>query len=283
MQNIINYFSHIPSSHRAALLVCGIAFFWLVETAFPLFHFSYKKWRHVGINIFFTITTILVNFSLAVILLKTTTWAQTNQFGLLFLLPNLNIWLYTLLGLMLLDLIGAYLAHFVQHKVRWLWMFHLIHHTDRHLDTTSGNRHHPGESVVRFFFTAVAMVVLGAPIWLFMLYQSCSIVFTQFTHANIQLPQWADKILSWLIVTPNMHHVHHHNIQPYTDCNYANIFALWDRLFGTYKYLHPTQITYGIDTYMAENETDNLQSLLAIPFKEYRPPVGAKFEKKLAQ
>ncbi len=277
MQTIINYFSNIPSAHRAAILIGGIAFFWLIESAVPLFKFTYHKWQHAGINLFFTLTTVLINFIMAFILLRTADWAQAEGFGILNWLPNLPLWAYMLLGLLLLDLIGAYVVHYVEHKVKWMWMFHLIHHTDRNVDTTSANRHHPGESVFRFVFTTLAVLVTGAPMWMVMLYQSLSIVFTQFNHANIQLPASVDKLLSLVFVTPNMHHVHHHYVQPYTDSNYGNIFSIWDRVFGTFMYLAPEKITYGIDTYMAPEENEHLAPLLKIPFDDYRPPVGAKF------
>jgi sterol desaturase/sphingolipid hydroxylase (fatty acid hydroxylase superfamily) len=104
---------------------------------------------HAGINIFFTLTTILVNFVLAFILLKAADWTIANDFGILNWLPEINIWLYTIVGLLLLDFIGAYLAHLAEHKTKLLWRFHLIHHTDTWIDTTSANRHHPGESVIR--------------------------------------------------------------------------------------------------------------------------------------
>ena len=131
-----------------------------------------------------------------------------------------------------------------------MWRFHLIHHSDTHIDTTSANRHHPGESVFRLFFTVIAVGIIGAPIWLVMMYQSASVVLSQFNHANIRLPLWLDKTLSWVIVSPNMHKVHHHYVQPYTDSNYGNIFSIWDRIFGTYTTLAPEKITYGIDTHM---------------------------------
>lgn len=277
MQTIIDYFTNIPSAHRAAILIGGIAFFWLIESAVPLFRFTYHKWQHTGINLFFTLTTVLINFLMAFILLRTADWAQAAGFGILNWLPNLPLWAYMLFGLLLLDLIGAYLVHYVEHKVKWMWMFHLIHHTDRNVDTTSANRHHPGESVFRFVFTTLAVLVTGAPMWMVMLYQSLSIVFTQFNHANIQLPASVDKLLSLVLVTPNIHHVHHHYVQPYTDSNYGNIFSIWDRVFGTFMYLAPEKITYGIDTYMAPEENEHLAPLLKIPFDDYRPPVGAKF------
>ncbi|PLK45617.1 sterol desaturase family protein [Emticicia sp. TH156] len=277
MENIIEYFRTIPSSHRSAILVGGIAFFWLIESAVPLFSFKYNKIKHAGINIFFTLTTVVINFVLAFILLKSSDWAVANHFGVLQWLPEMPLWLYTVLGLMLLDLIGAWFVHWAEHKVKWMWRFHLVHHTDTHVDTTSANRHHPGESVFRFIFTTVGVVLAGAPMWMVFMYQSISVLLSQFNHANIVIPKWLDNAMSWVLVSPDMHKVHHHYVQPYTDSNYGNIFSIWDRLLGTFKTLDRTKLVYGIDTHMKPEENDRLGSLLKIPFQAYRPPVGAKF------
>ena len=272
MSNIIHYFESIPPAHRALVLAGGIAIFWLIETAIPLFKFSYNKWQHAGINIFFTVTTMIVNFCLAVILLKSANWATENHFGLLNWLPQFNIWIYTIVGLLLLDLIGAYLIHFIEHKVRFLWRFHLIHHTDTWIDTTSANRHHPGESVLRFIFTTLGILIVGCPIWMVFLYQTMSIVATQFNHANIVLPKKLDNFLSYFIVSPDMHKVHHHYVLPYTDSNYGNIFSVWDRLFGTFQTLDREKLIYGVDTHMKPEENNKLSNLLAIPFQKRRSP-----------
>lgn len=268
MNEIISYFSTIPSSHRSLILVGGITLFWLIENAFPLFNFSYKKWRHASINIFLTATTIVVNFFLAFILLKTANWSIANDFGVLQWLPEMSIWLYALIGLLLLDLIGAYLVHLVEHKVKILWRFHIIHHTDTWVDTTSANRHHPGESVIRFAFTTLGVLIVGSPMWMVFLYQTLSVIATQFNHANISLPKKLDTILSYLIVSPNMHKIHHHHVLPYTDSNYGNIFSIWDRLFGTYRTLPTEEIIYGIDTYPNPEQHNNLKKLLKIPFQK---------------
>ena len=272
MNEIVSYFSTIQSSHRSLILVAGISFFWLIENAFPLFNFNYKKWQHAGINIFMTLTTIIINFSLAFILLKTSDWAIANNFGVLQWLPQMSLWLYALIGLLLLDLIGAYLVHLIEHKVKFLWRFHLIHHTDTWVDTTSGNRHHPGESVIRFAFTTLGVLIVGSPMWMVFMYQTISIVSTQFTHANITLPKRLDIFLSYFIVSPNMHKVHHHFMLPYTDSNYGNIFSVWDRLFGTFMYLPKEKIVYGIDTYMETQDHNQLDNLLKIPFQKQRSP-----------
>lgn len=270
MNEIISYFNTIPSSHRSLILVGGITLFWLIENAYPLFNFNYKKWQHAGINFFLTSTTILINFSLAFLLVTTSDWTIANNFGILQWLPSMSSWIYALIGLLLLDFIGAYLVHLIEHKVKFLWRFHLIHHTDTWIDTTSGNRHHPGESVIRFTFTILGVFIVGSPMWLVFLYQTISVVSTQFTHANIALPKKLDSFLSYFIVSPNMHKVHHHYKLPYTDSNYGNIFSIWDRIFGTFMYLPKENIVYGIDTYMSQEENNRLNNLLKIPFQEQR-------------
>ena len=271
MESLITYFESIPSLHRSIILVGGISIFWLLEGLFPLRKLSYRKWQHALPNFFFTLTSIIVNFSLAFLLLFTADWVHTNKFGLLHLI-EMPFWLYVLLGVVLLDFIGAYLAHWTEHQIKPLWMVHLVHHSDHHVDTTTANRHHPLESVVRFIFTLLGVFLLGTPIGIVMLYQSLSVVLSQFTHANIQLPKKVDALLSYIIVTPHMHKVHHHYVLPYTDSNYGNIFAFWDRLFGTYTYLAAEKIVYGVDVFPNEAQNSRVGSLLKQPFQPYQKP-----------
>jgi sterol desaturase/sphingolipid hydroxylase (fatty acid hydroxylase superfamily) len=272
MENLVAYFENIPSAHRSLLLVLGITFFWILEGAVPLFRFTYRKWRHALPNFFFTLTTIVINFSLAFLLLRTSDWVRDNDFGVINWLPEMPLWAYVLLGVLLLDFFGAYLAHFVEHKVKPLWMVHLVHHTDHEVDTTTANRHHPFESLVRFFFTLMGVFLVGTPIGIVMLYQSLSLLSTQFTHANIRLPRKVDRALSWVLVSPDMHKVHHHYMLPYTDSNYGNIFSIWDRLFGTYLELDREAIVYGVDTFPDREENASLPGLLRQPFHKYRKP-----------
>ena len=276
MESIIEYFRTIPSLHRSILLVGGITFFWLLEGAIPLFRFNYKKWRHALPNFFFTFTTIVINFGLAFILLKTADWVEANNFGIINWLPAMPLWLYALTGVLLLDFFGAYLAHLVEHRVKPLWMVHLVHHTDHKVDTTTGNRHHPLESVIRFTFTLMGVFVVGTPIALVFLYQSLSVVFTQLTHANIRMPKSVDKAISYVFVSPDMHKIHHHYRLPYTDANYGNIFSIWDRLLGTYMYLDREKIVYGVDVFPDEEKNSNVVDLLKQPFQKYdRPTLSA--------
>ena len=200
-----------------------------------------------------------------------------NKIGLLYLIDDLPIWSYVIIGLAFLDLIGAWLIHFIEHKVKWMWKFHLIHHTDPKVDVTSGLRHHPGENIFRLIFTSIAVLITGASLGLVMLYQTISAFFAALTHANIQVPNWIDKPLSWIFVTPNFHKVHHHYLQPHTDSNYGNIFSIWDHLFGTAIVMPKmNNLVYGIDTHMSSKENSNIKNLLMIPFQEYRNPVKSR-------
>lgn len=264
LQSIIDFFAHISSGARAGILVGGIALFWIIESWVPLFHFSYQKGRHALLNIFFTLTTIVVNFLLAGLLLYVSNLTAERTFGIWWWL-EIPLLAKLMVGLLLMDFIGAYCAHFAEHRMPLLWRFHAIHHMDKQVDTTTANRHHPVESVIRFLFTLLAVALIGAPMWLVMLYQSMSVVLSQFNHANITLPVWLEKSVGWFIVTPQMHKVHHHYKMPCTDTNYGNIFSVWDYLFRTHSKLPNDQLTYGLDVVFDRNEAD-LKDQMILPF-----------------
>lgn len=272
MEALLNYFETIPSLHRGLIIVGGLTLFWIIEGIAPLFGVSYKKWKHAVPNLFFTLTTILVNLPLAFLFLKSSDWVMANNFGILNWLPEMPLWFYVILGIFLIDFIGAYLPHYIEHKVKPLWMIHLVHHSDHNVDTTTANRHHPLESVIRYVFTLIGIFVIGTPIALVLLYQSLSVISTQFNHANIKLPKKVDHLLSYIIVTPDMHKVHHHYKLPYTDSNYGNIFSVWDRLLGTYMELDTNKIVYGVDVFPDEKKNGNIKDLLIQPFQKYQRP-----------
>lgn len=280
MEFITEYFSTIPSSHRSVFLIGGLAFFFLLENLAPFFKGGYNKWKHSGINIFFTFTTVLVNFVMAFVLFYATVLVSTHGIGVLQMIEMPFI-AQLLIGLMLMDLLSAYTAHWIEHKVTWMWQFHVIHHTDQNIDSTSANRHHPGESVIRFLFTVFAVIITGAPVWLVFLYQSLSALLSQFNHSNLNLPVWLDNVLKLVICTPHMHRVHHHYRQPYSDSNYGNIFSFWDRIFGTFTVVDNNKLVYGVDTYMKPEETESIGYLLKIPFAGYRKPLPYDKEETL--
>ena len=278
MQEILDYFDTIESSTRSIFLVSGLALFLSLETIIPLFKMDYNKFRHAGINLTFTLITLIVNLIGALLIAAAVNFNLENNTGMLYLIGDLSPWIYVILGLIFLDLIGAWLIHWIEHRVKWMWKFHLIHHTDPSVDVTSGLRHHPGENIFRLMFTSLAVLLTGASLGLVMLYQTISAFFAALTHANIQMPSWIDKPLSWIFVTPHFHKIHHHYVQPHTDSNYGNIFSIWDHLFRTTSYVGVMDdLIYGIDTHMSPEEHSSIKNLLMIPFQEYRHPVGSKF------
>ena len=118
LEAIKTYFETIPSLHRALLLAGGITSFWLVEFAVPLFNFKYNKLKHAGLNFFFTFTTIVINFAFALIMVKASDYVVANGWGLLQFV-KMPLLFELIIGLMLLDLIGAYLVHMIEHKVKF--------------------------------------------------------------------------------------------------------------------------------------------------------------------
>jgi sterol desaturase/sphingolipid hydroxylase (fatty acid hydroxylase superfamily) len=135
--------------------------------------------------------------------------------------------------------------------------------------------------VIRFAFTTIAVLLLGTPMWLVFLYQSLSVVLTQFNHSNVKMPEALDKALRLVVCTPNMHRVHHHYRQPYSDTNYGNIFSFWDRIFGTYVVVDNSKLRYGVDTYMDKEKTENIIDLLKIPFQGHQPHIEYEEEEQL--
>ena len=255
MNNFIHYWEHISSGHRVLILMGGMIGFWIVEGYYPLVGVVFQRWRHAGVNLVFLACTLVLNVIFGFTTVKISAWVQDHHFGLLYLVA-MPVWLNLLLSIFLLDLFGQYVPHILMHKVKWMWKFHLIHHSDTKVDVTTGTRHHPGEWMFREFFTIVGIVVLGIPIAWYFLYRSISGLFTHFNHANIRMPDRLDKAIRLIFVSPNLHKAHHHHQRPLTDTNFSNIFSLWDRLFGTYRYEDPANLKYGLDVLEGKDDQD---------------------------
>jgi len=106
-----------------------------------------------------------------------------------------------------------------------------------------------------------------------LLYQALSVTLSQFNHSNIKMPKWLDAAISWLVVTPDMHRVHHHYRQPYSDSNYGNIFSIWDKIFRTYQKVDNSKLIYGLDTHMEKENISHIGFLLKAPFAGYKPEI----------
>ncbi len=273
-QKIIDHFQTLESRplERLVILVGGMLLLWLIEGAIPLLSLQYKKnkLRHAYINLSFTLIHLLIHTGFAVLIILLSDYCKEYQLGLIYGFHS-SVFMTILISFLALDFFGGWLVHLVQHKTSLLWRFHVIHHSDNNVDVTTGLRHHPVESVLRGIFFLAGVMVSGAPMYAVMIFQTLLVLATQFTHANINLPKWIDKPLSYVIVSPNMHKVHHHWQQPYTDSNYGAVLSIWDRFFGTYRKLDPANIRYGLDRYYPNENDEDLAMLMKQPFSKPKP------------
>lgn len=266
--SVIHYFQDLEQRplERMAILVGGLLFFWILEGAIPVFSLRYRttKLNHAAVNFAFTVIHLIIHSLLAIFIVRLSDWCQSHSFGIVHW-TKANIGWSVLIGVLALDF-SSWWVHWVMHRQPLLWRFHLIHHSDSKVDVTTGLRHHPGDSLLRGVFFILFIFISGAPMYAVMIYQTLVVAFTAFTHANISLPVAIDKWLSYLLISPNMHKVHHHRLQPYTDTNYGAVFSIWDRLLGTFSHLPMQDIRYGIDRYYPAEKDEDLGTLLKKPF-----------------
>ena len=267
---IVEYFSTLEKhpEQRMAFLVGGLLIFWIIEGAIPLFPLKYKKNKinHAAVNFGFTVIHLIIHTALAILIVKLSDWCLKEQLGLVYWF-NANVLMTIIIGVFALDF-SSWLVHFVMHKTPTLWRFHLIHHSDNNVDVTTGLRHHPGDSLLRGIFFILLIFISGAPMYSVMIYQTLVVISTAFTHANISLNPKLDKALSYILVSPNMHKVHHHWKQPFTDSNYGAVFSFWDRILGTFKKMEPKDIRYGLDRHYPNEKDENFVMLLKKPFQK---------------
>lgn len=159
--------------------------------------------------------------------------AQQNGWGLLNHY-NLPFWLAVLVTVALLDLV-IYLQHVMFHAVPVLWRLHMVHHADLDYDLTTGLRFHPIEIILSMGIKLAAVVLLGPPTMAVLIFEVLLNGTAMFNHGNIRLPLKLDRALRFLVVTPDMHRVHHSVIIRETNSNYGFNLPWWDRLFGTYR------------------------------------------------
>ncbi|MEM7085906.1 MAG: sterol desaturase family protein [Bacteroidota bacterium] len=266
MNEFLNFFETMPIWMKAGWVFFTLAIFWILEGYYHLFQLKYKKWRHAKANLILLFFVMIINAVFGVATAGVFIWLQESQFGLLHLFEA-PVWVELIAAILILDLIAQYGVHFFLHKVPVMWRLHIVHHSDKHVDASTGTRHHPIDFVVRESFALLAVVITGMPISFYFFYRILSVLFTYWTHANISLPIGLDKALSLIIVTPNMHKFHHHFELPWTDSNYGNMFSIWDRMFGTFVYEDLSKIQYGVD--LADHTDDeSIAVQLGIPFNK---------------
>ncbi|MFY7899161.1 MAG: sterol desaturase family protein [Chitinophagaceae bacterium] len=272
LQQFIQHFQTLEQRplERAAYIVLGMLVLWMIEAAIPFIEMHYKrnKLKHASVNLGFTAIHLIFHTFFAIIIVAISNWCASNSFGVVYWI-NASPFVTIIIAALIIDFFVGWLVHMLEHQVPFMWHFHVIHHADNNVDVTSGLRHHPIESIFRGIFIFMGVALSGAPMYAVMMYQTLLVLATAFTHANILLPLWVEKWLSYIIVTPAMHKVHHHFQQPYTDSNYGAVFAIWDRFLGTWKHLDKQQIQYGLDRYYPNHKDEEFITLMKYPFTKH--------------
>ncbi len=192
--------------------------------------------------------------------------AEERSWGLLnnVVLP---FWLVVLLSVLLLDL-AIYLQHIMFHAVPALWRLHRMHHADLDFDVTTGARFHPIEILLSMGIKMAIVVALGPPLVAVLIFEVLLNASSMFNHGNVRIPSKIDRALRWLVVTPDMHRVHHSILARETNSNFGFNLPWWDRLFGTYR-AQPTEgheaMTIGIEQFRTRRDLW-LDRLLLQPF-----------------
>lgn len=180
-------------------------------------------------------------------------------------------WLEFALTLVILDF-AIWAQHVVSHKVPLLWRMHQVHHADRDIDVTTAIRFHPAEIALSMALKIALVYALGPSAAAVVVFEVCLNGFAMFNHANVALPRSADRLLRWLIVTPDMHRVHHSVVRREHDANYGFNLSVWDRLFGVYidqPALGHRGMTIGLAPYQSDEPT-RLGWSLALPLRRLR-------------
>lgn len=138
-----------------------------------------------------------------------------------------------LLSILMLDL-AIYLQHRLMHSMSWLWRVHRVHHSDQDYDISTGVRFHPLEAIITQGMKMIMLAILGVPAEAVVLHEFLFIFTTFFVHANIELPKSIDRSMRWILVTPNMHRLHHSTDFHESNSNFGNTFTFWDRWFSSY-------------------------------------------------
>ena len=225
-----------------------------LEQIFPYFK-NYKQLlkhdlRNFAFALFNALAVALI-FSGSYVLL--TQWTEQHAFGLLWTV-ELASWQRLLLALLLFDA-WMYAWHRASHRIHFLWRFHRVHHTDRQMDASTALRFHVGEIFISFLVRLPVVALLGLSLFELLMYEALLQPIIIFHHSNVALPEKIDRVLRKVIVTPNMHRVHHSDVPRETHSNFSSIFSWWDKIFSSFQFRENThEIQFGLPDRVEEKD-----------------------------
>lgn len=266
---LINIYNSLTNEMKIRLLSTIIIFVVMAlwEIIFPKRILRVKKFKRWSFNIFITIfNSTIVQYILPVIPISLALIAYKNSWGL-FNILNLPLYLNIILSIIIFDFV-IYLQHVMFHALPILWRLHMMHHIDLDIDVTTALRFHPLEIILSIFIKLSVILIIGPAAISVLIFEIILNGTAMFNHSNIEMPQLIDKIIRFLIVTPDMHRVHHSVTIRETNSNFGFNFSFWDRFFGTYRahpFLDHKKMIIGHSLYRNENEI-NFLKLFFIPF-----------------
>ena len=242
----------------------------LLETVVPRdLSAPQRTWRWPT-NIGLTLLTLAMMGAVPVSMIGAADFAQANDIGFLNVvsMPVEAAFAIGFLGRAFL----SWLTHYLNHKIPFLWAIHRVHHVDTRLDVSSTVRFHPLEFVFTTPVALAGVVAIGVPPLPLLIYELMDASVTVFSHANVRLPWWIDRPLRLVIVTPDVHRLHHSSYQPETDSNYGAVLTIWDRVMGTYRSKPTAELAQqenGLSE-VQDSRSRNILWLLILPFIELR-------------
>jgi sterol desaturase/sphingolipid hydroxylase (fatty acid hydroxylase superfamily) len=250
----------------SGLVVLAVVLVFAAETWAPLRRRVRPRGERLAVNAVMAIlAALVVRLLLVPVGVAVALAAERGGVGLLHALaaPPAVAWAA---GFLLLDY-TMYVWHRLNHRVPFLWRFHLVHHTDLDLDVSTAFRFHAGELVLSCAWRAAQVAVIGPPVALLLVFEAIFASATAFHHANWRLPEALDRALTAVVVTPRMHGIHHSVIETETNSNWSVVLSWWDRLHRTRRLARAQDgIVIGLPAF---REPLGLGALLALP---RRPP-----------
>jgi len=255
-----------------------ILFFSLEQILTTPFNFK-NRGKHLFQNILFQITLVVLNIFFFAFVIYGIEWCNEKEMGLLYFV-ELPFWVKLFVSVAFYD-ITTFWIHRASHKVPILWRLHRVHHSDTTMDSSSTFRFHPIELIVVYQTgNIITAAIFGTDVLSLALYYFILYVFFFLEHSNLSYPNWVNSTIGLVFVMPNHHRVHHHKEQFYTDSNFADIFIIWDRIFGTFKELPVEKMDYGLKEF-DEDYKQTFLYLMKSPFIDIeREMTSSKEEEK---
>jgi sterol desaturase/sphingolipid hydroxylase (fatty acid hydroxylase superfamily) len=250
---------------KPLFIVVTLVAIFLLEGVFPHFRGRAHRFTHAFPHVITAVLNgLLTRFVLAGVTIGTIAWAETHSLGLTHMLP-LSSNAERVVVFILFD-VWMYFWHMANHRIGFLWRFHRAHHADTEMDTTTALRFHPGELIISSFVRLPVVIAIGMSFTDLVVFEVLLNISTLFHHSNLAVPEKWDRVLRAVIVTPNMHRVHHSVELPETNSNFTSLLSVWDRMARTFKIRGDTRgITLGLPEFR-ETRFQRLRGFLITPF-----------------